>query len=101
MKRLRHPNVLLFMGAVTSAQRLCIVTEFLPRFILNFSFQNTILQILCFIFFVFKNDVCAEGYFLYIYILSMQWKFISLTAKEYIQTRLETACSYGFGYSEF
>ncbi|XP_020866539.1 RGS domain-containing serine/threonine-protein kinase A isoform X2 [Arabidopsis lyrata subsp. lyrata] len=31
MKRLRHPNVLLFMGAVTSPQRLCIVTEFLPR----------------------------------------------------------------------
>lgn len=31
MKRLRHPNVLLFMGAVTSSQRLCIVTEFLPR----------------------------------------------------------------------
>ncbi|PKI48072.1 hypothetical protein CRG98_031516, partial [Punica granatum] len=30
MKRLRHPNVLLFMGAVTSPQRLCIVTEFLP-----------------------------------------------------------------------
>nr|ABK06414.1 flag-tagged protein kinase domain of putative mitogen-activated protein kinase kinase kinase [synthetic construct] len=31
MKRLRHPNVLLFMGAVTSPQRLCIVSEFLPR----------------------------------------------------------------------
>eukprot|EP00257_Ricinus_communis_P025705 XP_025013119.1 serine/threonine-protein kinase PITSLRE isoform X2 [Ricinus communis] len=31
MKRLRHPNVLLFMGAVTSPQRLCIITEFLPR----------------------------------------------------------------------
>ncbi|KAK8308625.1 hypothetical protein V6Z11_D02G072600 [Gossypium hirsutum] len=31
MKRLRHPNVLLFMGAVTSPQRLCIVTEFLQR----------------------------------------------------------------------
>ncbi|KAK1292034.1 Serine/threonine-protein kinase EDR1 [Acorus calamus] len=31
MKRLRHPNVVLFMGAVTSPQRLCIVTEFLPR----------------------------------------------------------------------
>ncbi|CAK7326340.1 unnamed protein product [Dovyalis caffra] len=31
MKRLRHPHVLLFMGAVTSPQRLCIVTEFLPR----------------------------------------------------------------------
>ncbi|KAK6935342.1 Serine-threonine/tyrosine-protein kinase, catalytic domain [Dillenia turbinata] len=31
MKRLRHPNVLLFMGAVYSTQRLAIVTEFLPR----------------------------------------------------------------------
>ncbi|KAG9143947.1 hypothetical protein Leryth_022966 [Lithospermum erythrorhizon] len=31
MKKLRHPNILLFMGAVTSPQRLCIVTEFLPR----------------------------------------------------------------------
>lgn len=35
MKRLRHPNILLFMGAVTSPQRLCIVTEFLPRFVLH------------------------------------------------------------------
>ncbi|KAI3849311.1 hypothetical protein MKW92_007303 [Papaver armeniacum] len=31
MKGLRHPNVLLFMGAVTSPKHLCIVTEFLPR----------------------------------------------------------------------
>ncbi|KAL1320774.1 hypothetical protein HN51_065479 [Arachis hypogaea] len=31
LKRLRHPNIILFMGAVTSPQRLCIVTEFLPR----------------------------------------------------------------------
>ncbi|XP_076921750.1 uncharacterized protein LOC143583293 [Bidens hawaiensis] len=31
MKRLRHPNILLFMGAVTSPQHLCIVTEFLIR----------------------------------------------------------------------
>ncbi|XP_077248562.1 uncharacterized protein LOC143888126 isoform X2 [Tasmannia lanceolata] len=31
MKRLRHPNVLLFMGAVYSPKRLAIVTEFLPR----------------------------------------------------------------------
>ncbi|PWA74790.1 PAS domain, Protein kinase-like domain protein [Artemisia annua] len=29
MKRLRHPNVLLFMGTVTSPEHLCIVTEFL------------------------------------------------------------------------
>ncbi|XP_071688525.1 uncharacterized protein [Rutidosis leptorrhynchoides] len=31
MKRLRHPNVLLIKGAVTSPPNLCIVTEFLPR----------------------------------------------------------------------
>nr|GEW69597.1 hypothetical protein [Tanacetum cinerariifolium] len=31
MKRLRHPNIILFMGAVTSPQHLCIVTEFLSR----------------------------------------------------------------------
>ncbi|XP_022930484.1 tyrosine kinase receptor Cad96Ca-like isoform X2 [Cucurbita moschata] len=31
MKKLRHPNILLFMGVVTSPHRLCIVTEFLPR----------------------------------------------------------------------
>ncbi|XP_057449946.1 uncharacterized protein LOC130741153 isoform X2 [Lotus japonicus] len=31
MKRLRHPNVLLFMGAVYSLERLAIVTELLPR----------------------------------------------------------------------
>ncbi|XP_042511194.1 RAF proto-oncogene serine/threonine-protein kinase isoform X2 [Macadamia integrifolia] len=31
MLGLRHPNVLLFMGAVHSPERLAIVTEFLPR----------------------------------------------------------------------
>ncbi|GMH31601.1 hypothetical protein Nepgr_033445 [Nepenthes gracilis] len=31
MKRLRHPNVVLFMGAVTHPPNLSIVTEFLPR----------------------------------------------------------------------
>ncbi|XP_024984290.1 tyrosine-protein kinase-like [Cynara cardunculus var. scolymus] len=31
MKRLRHPNILLFMGVITSPHHLCIVTEFLPR----------------------------------------------------------------------
>ncbi|KAH0456057.1 hypothetical protein IEQ34_013964 [Dendrobium chrysotoxum] len=31
MKKLRHPNVLLFMGAVYSIERLAIVTEYLPR----------------------------------------------------------------------
>jgi hypothetical protein len=33
MKRLRHPNVVLFMGAVTRAPNLSIVTEFLPRYV--------------------------------------------------------------------
>ncbi|KAM0896180.1 hypothetical protein ACQ4PT_007581 [Festuca glaucescens] len=31
MKRLRHPNVVLFMGAVTRTPNLSILTEFLPR----------------------------------------------------------------------
>ncbi|MFS8007244.1 putative protein kinase TKL-CTR1-DRK-2 family [Helianthus anomalus] len=31
MKRVRHPNVVLFMGAVTRVPHLSIVTEFLPR----------------------------------------------------------------------
>ncbi|XP_078446651.1 uncharacterized protein LOC144715584 [Wolffia australiana] len=41
MKRLRHPNILLFMGSVTSPQRLCIVTEFLPRGSLFLLLQRT------------------------------------------------------------
>ncbi|KAM0001523.1 putative protein kinase TKL-CTR1-DRK-2 family [Helianthus debilis subsp. tardiflorus] len=31
MQRLRHPNVVLFMGAVTRPPNLSIITEFLPR----------------------------------------------------------------------
>ncbi|KAM7278834.1 hypothetical protein ACFE04_005968 [Oxalis oulophora] len=31
MKRIRHPNVVLFLGAITRAPNLSIVTEFLPR----------------------------------------------------------------------
>ncbi|XP_073122638.1 uncharacterized protein [Henckelia pumila] len=31
MRRLRHPNVLLFMGAACSREKLAIVTEYLPR----------------------------------------------------------------------
>lgn len=33
MRRLRHPNVVLFMGAVTVPPNLSIVTEFCPRFV--------------------------------------------------------------------
>jgi hypothetical protein len=32
MLRLRHPNVVLFMGAVTRPPNLSIITEFLPRY---------------------------------------------------------------------
>lgn len=32
MLRLRHPNVVLFMGAVTRPPHFSILTEFLPRF---------------------------------------------------------------------
>jgi hypothetical protein len=32
MRRLRHPNVVLFMGAVTRPPNLSIITEFLPRY---------------------------------------------------------------------
>lgn len=33
MRRLRHPNVVLFMGAVTRPPNLSIITEFLPRYV--------------------------------------------------------------------
>ena len=32
MKSLRHPNIVLFMGAVTKPPNLSIVTEYLSRF---------------------------------------------------------------------
>lgn len=37
MKRLRHPNIVLFMGAVTQPPNLSIVTEYLSRFHLGAS----------------------------------------------------------------
>ncbi|KAG6670455.1 hypothetical protein I3843_Q063400 [Carya illinoinensis] len=40
MKRLRHPNVVLFMGAVTRPPNLSIVTEFLPRYVNTCSNHN-------------------------------------------------------------
>jgi hypothetical protein len=32
MRRLRHPNIVLFMGAVTRPPNLSIVCEYLPRY---------------------------------------------------------------------
>lgn len=36
MKRLRHPNIVLFMGAVTEPPNLSIVTEYLSRYFCSF-----------------------------------------------------------------
>ena len=33
MSRLRHPNVVLFLGYVTQPPNLSILTEYLPRFV--------------------------------------------------------------------
>lgn len=38
MRRLRHPNVLLFMGAVCTEEKLAMVTEYLTRYIQASSF---------------------------------------------------------------
>ncbi|KAK3035898.1 hypothetical protein RJ639_033399, partial [Escallonia herrerae] len=42
MRKVRHPNVVLFMGAVTRAPNLSIITEFLPRYA-----RNTYITFLC------------------------------------------------------
>lgn len=41
MKRLRHPNIVLFMGAVTQPPNLSIVTEYLSRSHLVASSEET------------------------------------------------------------
>lgn len=85
MKRLRHPNILLFMGAVMSPERLCIVTEFLPRYLL-FAFT-----IYC------SGWQCALIHLFHF----VQWKFVPSIAEERIEVRLEKACKHGFGYSKY
>ena len=42
MKRVRHPNVVLFMGAVTKRPHLSIVTEYLPRYVIQLSFSKNV-----------------------------------------------------------
>lgn len=54
MLRLRHPNVVLFMGAVTRPPHLSILTEFLPRFF-PLLFASTKLPFICHIFFFQKS----------------------------------------------
>ena len=110
MKRLRHPNVLLFMGAVTSPQRLCIVTEFLPRYILIFAWIDhhyLFIHLRYTIIAGTDSNMCLRvftflGWWVSLIhgLLLMQWKFVSVTTKEHIKIRLEKACSYGIGYCE-
>ncbi|KAF5941549.1 hypothetical protein HYC85_019191 [Camellia sinensis] len=88
MKRFRHPNVLLFMGAVTSPQRLCIVTEFLPRnagkvqfhWIATspFSCKSSLWGLFDLLTSTLIPRLCEE------------WKLVSVTTEEYIPVRLET-----------
>lgn len=67
MKRIRHPNVVLFMGAVTRAPNLSIVTEFLPRYVAT----------IYFFFILFKHQTRVtvnEGFDDFRYKNKNQWK---------------------------
>ncbi len=46
MRRLRHPNIVLFMGAVTRPPHLSIVSEYLPRYS-KFVFSNKVGHNMC------------------------------------------------------
>ncbi|KAL0691628.1 hypothetical protein Bca4012_091307 [Brassica carinata] len=87
MRRLRHPNVLLFMGAVTSPQRLCIVSEFLPRFGLIY---------LCH----YSRSLFALRSSSHIALINLQWKSLPSTTEEHVTTGLEAALAVAdFGLS--
>ena len=43
MLRLRHPNVVLFMGAITRSPHFSILTEFLPRLVLFYALSYILL----------------------------------------------------------
>lgn len=43
MIRLRHPNVVLFMGAITRSPHFSILTEFLPRSVLFYALSYVVL----------------------------------------------------------
>lgn len=73
---------------------------------ISFSFCFTYM-ILLYFFFITNPSKLPFYVFLWvvtnlsIYLLiSVQWKFVPTIAEEHIQARLETACSYGFGYSK-
>jgi serine/threonine protein kinase len=96
MKRLRHPNVLLFMGAVTSPQRLCIVSEFLPRFgLISFGYYSH------FRFSSFGPHaiplIYAHNHVNYY----LQWKSLPSTTEEHVKTGLEAAYPYGLGHCKY
>lgn len=43
MKRLRHPNIVLLMGAVTEPPNLSIVTEYLSRYMFQILITSVII----------------------------------------------------------
>jgi hypothetical protein len=47
MRRLRHPNIVLFMGAVTRPPNLSIVSEYLPRYNTYFYYTITVYIVEC------------------------------------------------------
>ena len=49
MLRLRHPNVVLFMGAVTRSPHFSILTEFLPRLFSLYNPNSSFFSLQCFI----------------------------------------------------
>ncbi|KAG6536250.1 hypothetical protein ZIOFF_001301 [Zingiber officinale] len=81
MKRLRHPNILLFMGAVTCSQRLCIVTEFLPRLVP-----------------IHGDKLGVRFWLLWTLEKEIEWEFISSAAKKQCKDGLETTQSHGSRY---
>lgn len=69
MRRLRHPNVVFFLGAVTRPPNLSIVTEFLPRFVPSSCYENQLHMrffspqrfFFCY-FFIIVEEACIESF---------------------------------------
>lgn len=68
MRRLRHPNIVLFMGAVTRPPNLSIISEYLPRYIAFFYYdiflQNNYLLTMLFVLGILS---CFSCYSYHIY----------------------------------
>ncbi|XWS60880.1 hypothetical protein CRYUN_Cryun07bG0075700 [Craigia yunnanensis] len=73
MKKLRHPNVVLFMGAITRPPNLSIVTEFLHRYVVTLFLFITLLELYLqfeetvrfFCFIIYDNVILLKDFFFY------------------------------------